>query len=42
MITNSSSVPVSLDNIEKISKALGVQPKDLLDFTTIGNCEQKK
>lgn len=33
---------VSLDNIEKISKALGVQPKDLLDFTTIGNCEQKK
>lgn len=33
---------VSLDNIEKIAKALGVQPKDLLDFTTIDNCEQKK
>ncbi|MED1205604.1 helix-turn-helix domain-containing protein [Heyndrickxia acidicola] len=26
---------VSLDNIEKISKALEVEPKDLFDFTTI-------
>ncbi|TQR95528.1 helix-turn-helix domain-containing protein [Paenibacillus ottowii] len=33
---------VSLDNIDKIAKALDVQPKDLLDFTTIDNIEQKK
>ncbi|WP_434813159.1 helix-turn-helix domain-containing protein [Bacillus halotolerans] len=25
---------VSLDNIEKIAKALDVEPKDLFDFTT--------
>lgn len=33
---------VSLDNIEKIANALDVQPKDLLDFTTIYDVEQKK
>ncbi|MCI2257228.1 helix-turn-helix domain-containing protein [Domibacillus sp. PGB-M46] len=26
---------VSLDNIERIANALGVKPKDLLDFTAI-------
>ncbi|MGJ6985523.1 helix-turn-helix domain-containing protein [Bacillus subtilis] len=33
---------VSLDNIEKIAKALNVQPKDLFDFTTIDNFQQKE
>ncbi|MEH7693973.1 helix-turn-helix domain-containing protein [Bacillus altitudinis] len=32
---------VALDNIEKIALALNVQPKDLLDFTTLENNEQK-
>lgn len=31
---------VSLDNIEKISNALGVHPKDLFDFTTINQMRQ--
>ncbi|AMR45511.1 MULTISPECIES: helix-turn-helix domain-containing protein [Bacillus] len=31
---------VSLDNIEKIAKALQVQPKDLFDFTTINEMRQ--
>ncbi|MBK0072362.1 helix-turn-helix transcriptional regulator [Bacillus sp. S56] len=33
---------ISLDNIEKIAKALDVEPKDLLDFTTIENFKQKE
>ena len=33
---------VSLDNIEKIAKALDVQPKDLLDFTIIDTFQQKE
>ncbi|TYR81187.1 helix-turn-helix transcriptional regulator [Priestia megaterium] len=33
---------VSLENIEKIAKALNVQPKDLFDFTTVENIEQKE
>lgn len=32
---------VSLDNIERIAKALGVEPKDLLDFTTIHKLPQR-
>lgn len=31
---------VSLDNIEKIAKALQVQPKDLFDFTTVNEMRQ--
>ncbi|TFH59641.1 helix-turn-helix domain-containing protein [Peribacillus frigoritolerans] len=33
---------VSLDNIEKIANALGISSKDLLDFTTIDNFQQKE
>lgn len=33
---------VSLDNIEKIANALGILSKDLLDFTTIDNFQQKE
>lgn len=32
---------VSIDNIEKIADALGVQPKDLFDFTTYDSFRQK-
>lgn len=33
---------VALENIEKIANALGIQPKDLLDFTTSSNFQQKE